>query len=210
MTLDPAAPSSTGPGEPEWRLVPRFTSHQLPHDTRRWLLDDSSLTARLLERYKGDLVVKRRFQGWRRPRPTECRLLDISLREVALVREVELIGGGHPVVFARSIFPLATLRGSLGHLRWLQNRSLGSILFGDPRVQRSEFEVAAVTPEHRYIPDNLAQPDAAWGRRSRFTLQAHPLLVSEVFLQAFTPWSATTPVHRSQRGRVRRGGEAPH
>jgi chorismate--pyruvate lyase len=28
------------------------------------------------------------------------------------------------------------------------------------------------------------------------------LLVSEVFLQPFTPWPAVLPVHRTQRGKV--------
>lgn len=206
--MQPALPSSARRGEPDWRPVARFTTRQLPQLTRRWLLDDGSLTARLLERYDGDLQVRRRFQGWCRPRPSECRLLDVSRRQLALVREVELVGAGHPVVFARSVFPLETLQGSLGHLRWLQNRSLGSILFSNPRVQRSEFELAVICGDHDYIPADLAQQQPAWGRRSRFTLQDHPLLVSEVFLHSFSPWPTAAPVHRSQRGRVRRGGES--
>ena len=42
----------------------------------------------------------------------------------------------------------------------------------------------------------------AWGRRSRFTIGDKSLMVSEVFLQDFSPWPDTLPVHRSQRGKV--------
>ena len=53
-----------------------------------------------------------------------------------------------------------------------------------------------------YLHPDLRQDSPVWGRRSRFDVAGNALLVSEVFLKAFTPWQATLPVHRSQRGRV--------
>ena len=53
-----------------------------------------------------------------------------------------------------------------------------------------------------YLPAGLRQAAPAWGRRSRFEIEGKALMVSEVFLEAFVPWSSPLPVHRSQRGKV--------
>ena len=91
---------------------------------------------------------------------------------------------------------------SLTHLRRLQNRSLGEILFRNPRMQRSPFELSLIPGNSAYLHPELRQALAAWGRRSRFDISGRALMVSEVFLQKFTPWQSILPVHRSQRGRV--------
>ena len=119
-----------------------------------------------------------------------------------MIREVALLLGDKPVVFARSVFPVSSLEGKLGHLRRLQNKSLGAILFQHPNMQRSPFELSHMPGDSEYLPIEFRQPAPAWGRRSRFDIEGRRLMVSEVFLQAFTPWRATLPVHRSQRGRV--------
>jgi chorismate--pyruvate lyase len=126
----------------------------------------------------------------------------MGLREQSLVREVILTLDHRPVVFARSVFPFSSLDGSLAHLRRLQNRSLGAILFRHPGMRRSPFELARVEGDSDYLPPELHQPVPAWGRRSRFEIAGKGLMVSEVFLQGFAPWRALLPVHRSQRGRV--------
>ena len=180
----------------------RFTTAALPPDTRRWLLDDGSLTGRLIELGLGAFSVSRRYQGWEVPLDSERRLLGLPPRERALVREVTLHLGETPVVFARSVFPYRSLTGSLAHLRRLQNRSLGAILFSDAGMQRSPFELARVRGDADYLPRDLHQPEPAWCRRSRFEIQSRGLLVSEVFLQGFRPWPAVLPVHRTQRGKV--------
>jgi len=188
--------------EPRWRPLRLFTGTELPAATRRWLTDDGSLTARLIGLRRGAFRVQRLFQGWEVPLPSEAVLLAEPRRQVALVREVALWLGEETVVFARSVFPVSSLAGSLGHLRRLQNRSLGAILFRDPRMRRLPFELAHMPGDSAYLPPHLQQDRPAWGRRSRFDIAGSKLMVSEVFLQAFTPWQATLPVHRSQRGRV--------
>jgi chorismate--pyruvate lyase len=107
-----------------------------------------------------------------------------------------------PVVFARSVFPLASLTGDLRHLRYLQGKSLGTILFSRPGMHRSPFELAQLAGDDDYLPAELRQASPAWGRRSRFQLGGRALMVSEVFLQGFTPWPAALAVHRAQRGKV--------
>jgi len=123
-------------------------------------------------------------------------------RQQALIREVALVVGPDVVVFARSVFPLQSLGGSLGHLRRLQNKSLGAILFSHPGMHRSPFELARMPGNSAYLPPQFRQEEPAWGRRSRFDIDGKPLMVSEVFLNAFRPWSCGLPIHRTQRGRV--------
>ena len=144
----------------------------------------------------------RLYQGWQVPLPSERRLLDIPHRHLALIREVMLFISDKPVVFARSVFPHASLTGSLTHLRKLQNKPLGAILFNHPGMHRSPFELAHIAGNSGYLPPKLHQPHKAWARRSRFTIESKSLLVSEVFLDKFTPWPKTLPIHRSQRGTV--------
>ena len=188
--------------EPRWRPADRFTAARLPCHSRSWLLDDGSLTSRLVNSGQGRFTVERLHQSWEFVRSDEARLLGIPRRQLALVREVVLRLDARPVVFARSVFPLASLAGELGHLRHLQNKSLGAILFSHPGMRRTPFELAEIAGASSYLPGALHQDISAWGRRSCFELLGKRLMVSEVFLQEFRPWTALLPVHRSQRGRV--------
>jgi chorismate lyase len=188
--------------EPNWRPIRHYTTAQLPPACRPWLLDDSSLTVRLVESGQGEFRVQRLYQGWQLPLPSERRLLEVPPKQRALVREVALMLADRTVVFARSVFPITSLTGDLAHLRYLQNKSLGAILFSNPGMRRGAFELACLPGESPYLPAELRQPGPAWGRRSRFRVNGKSLLVSEVFLQAFTPWPSTLAVHRSQRGKV--------
>ncbi|MCB1706260.1 MAG: chorismate lyase [Halioglobus sp.] len=188
--------------EPCWRPVRHFTSTVLTPQLRTWLTDDGSLTARLMSSGQGEFSVRRLYQGWEVPLASERALLELTERQLALVREVALQLGGETVVFARSVFPIASLSGSLGHLRRLQNRSLGAILFRHPRMRRHPFELALMPGDCPYLPDELKQAQPAWGRRSRFEIAGKRLMVSEVFLSGFTPWVEPLPTHRTQRGKV--------
>ena len=195
-------PDHSHAGEPGWRPIPRYTAAELPPGTRRWLLDDGSLTERLVSAGQGSFAVERLRQVFAVPLPSEQRLLDLPPRQTALVREVLLGLGGKPAVFARSVFPMASLQGELRHLRQLKNKSLGAILFSHPGMRRTPFELALVAGRSHYLPKAVRQAEPAWGRRSCFDLGGKRLMVSEVFLKDFRPWPDILPVHRSQRGRV--------
>jgi chorismate--pyruvate lyase len=110
--------------------------------------------------------------------------------EYGLVRQVYLSCGAHPLVFARTVIPAATLRGGLRRYAHLGNRPLGALLFADRRVRRGGIEVAEITPQHALygvITGGCADNGGAvWGRRSVFTLAGFPLLVGEIFLPALT------------------------
>lgn len=188
--------------EPRWRPAQLHSSIDLPGSQRSWLLDDGSLTGRLIASHSGRFSVQRLRQVWNTPRPSERLLLGLPQRQRALIREVVLQIDGRPLVFARSIFPASSLTGQLRHLRLLRNRALGAILFRSPGMRRSPFELARIPGDNHYLPDFLNHQQCTWGRRSCFDIDGKRLLVSEVFLPAFQPWQSVLPVHRSQRGKV--------
>ena len=70
------------------------------------------------------------------------------------------------------------------------------------RPYHPEVELAHLPGNSDYIPAALHQSQPAWGRRSRFEIEGKALMVSEVFLESFTPWPSPLPIHRSQRGKV--------
>lgn len=172
--------------EPYWQEAKRL-HWQLSTVQRDWLLDRGSLTDRLLIKSKGQLKVTILRQQMLYPSLSEFRLLKIPHKQLALVREVILSGGDQPWVFARSILPLSTLTGRLRKLRSLDNRPLGGLLFNDSSMRRGEIEVAQIGKQHRYLPTSIKGEQPLWGRRSKFYLDNKPLLVSEVFLDTFTP-----------------------
>lgn len=195
--------------EPRWRPVGHYTCASLAPRLRVWLTDNGSLTERLVASGHGHFCVQRLYQGWGVPLPSERNLLALPAGQLALVREVALTLGGDAVVFARSVVPISSLAGSLAHLRRLQNRSLGAILFRHPGMRRSPFELARIPGNSPYLPEHLHQAEPAWGRRSRFDIAGKKVMVSEVFLRSFTPWVATLPVHRTQRGKVSAAFRSP-
>ncbi len=178
-------PQQYQPKEPNWQNQRRFTSARLPALLRMSLLDSGSLTARLLAVCE-HFEVRVLRQLWEFPRLSERRLLQLEPRRCALIREVALVCDDQPMVFARSVMPASSLSGELRHLRRFGNRSLGSLLYADPELQRSDFELAFAAARLFQVPTAVYAGDTRlWGRRSRFLLKNQPLLVSEIFLPGF-------------------------
>lgn len=167
----------------EWRA--RLSSARLPY--RAWLADRGSLTRRLKERCRAFRVAPLR-QELDRPLPDELGRVGLRPGELALVREVYLLCGETPVVFAHSVLMPGDLRGVWNSVSRQGAKPLGEALFSDPRVRREPLEYRALGRHHalyrrasRLLPDPPAQ---LWARRSLFSLRARPLLVTEVFLPA--------------------------
>lgn len=167
-----------------WRHCKRVPFIGVAPEWRTWLLDRGSLTDRLIRATAGDFRVQILRQDWQRPQLSEAKRLGIKAGQIALVREVLLVCHGQPWVYARSLFPLPTLTGPLRHLRGLDNRSLGSLLFRDPSMKRTMFEVAALESHRIKALNHLVPREVLWGRRSLFYIKNKPLLVAEVFLPA--------------------------
>lgn len=159
-----------------------------------WLQNSGSLTARLISLSEGAFRVEVQRQGLAIPALGEQQALGMKRPALALIREVVLVGEGHPWVFARSVVPITSLCGELRHLRKQNNRPLGAFLFSQPHLQRSPIAVVRISDRHAYVPAKLSQGQDLWGRRSIFYLGSKPLLVSEVFLPQFCSRICTKPI----------------
>ncbi|GAA0789684.1 chorismate lyase [Marinobacterium sediminicola] len=134
------------------------------------------MTQRLTRAAGGEFAVRVLSQRWATPSRDEARALNMPPRQLALIREVELLGrNGTPWVYARSVLPATTLTGRERRLALLGNRSLGSLMFSDPSLARGPLMACCLQD------DDGSQ---LWARRSVFRLHNKPLLVCEVFLPA--------------------------
>lgn len=158
-----------------WTGLRRLTRLHAPQCWQRWLTDRGSLTQHLLNASHGNFRVEVVRQGWARPTRSEALELGISLRQLALIREVRLIGNDQVWVYARSIIPASTITGRERQLHHVGNRSLGSILFSDATMRRGPLQISCL---------KLTDQEQVWARRSTFFLSGKPLLVCEVFLPA--------------------------
>lgn len=164
-----------------------LTSAWLAGPWRHWLTDRGSLTRRLQALCPG-FRVRRLSQCVARPNRDEYATLDLVPGRNAMVREVLLMDVELPLVFAHSVIPLDGLAGPWAPLAGLGNRPLGAALFSNPRIGRDALEFKRLDRRHalyRHAARHVgAVPRALWARRSRFSLDDHPILVTEVFLPA--------------------------
>lgn len=151
---------------------------------RDWLLDPTSLTARL-KKHCQHFEVKVLGQQVITCGAKEAND-DIKINEQVLVREVILYCDDQPQVFARSLLPLSSLTGQQQQLANIGNKSLGQLLFNQADLSRKKFEIARF--DHNSSVAKLAkklqlpEQDILWGRRSVFIIENKPLMVAEVFL----------------------------
>ncbi|MBL8507965.1 MAG: chorismate lyase [Chitinimonas sp.] len=161
-----------------------------PRALRRWLTHPGSLTARLIARFPG-FSVKLLRQHWARPNRDELRALGLKRSQLAIVREVLLMSGNTPLVFAHSIMPRSALFHGYQRLRRQGTKPLGATLFANPKVRRSALAFRGLDKRHAlYRRAETAVgplPARLWARRSRFELGQARILVTEVFLPAVTP-----------------------
>jgi chorismate--pyruvate lyase len=109
-------------------------------------------------------------------------------------REVLLRCDGRPVVYGHTVVPLCATANDWPLFSALGERSLGSTLFHDPRVQRGRLEFARIRPGHPLLARvhaALGETDAAidadaihYARRCVYRRRQGLLLVTEVFLPA--------------------------
>ena len=146
---------------------------------RPWLLAQGSLTQQLRVHAGGRFHVVPLQQSLQHPLPDEARLLHMRSRQYAWVREVLLYGHDDvPWVHARSVMPLATLKGHGRRLKKLKNRSLGSLLFERHGVQMMSQQLQRKARQ-------IAKLDEGWTRRTTYIWHQKYLLVQETFLPAF-------------------------
>lgn len=163
----------------------------LPSDLRLWLTDEGSLTARIRARCD-DFSVRVLRQGAGAVLRDECEVLGLRPGRRSLAREVLLMAGGTPVVFARTVLPQIHPRGAWQLLRGIGSRPLGAALFSDPGIERCPLATASLdwrdARYHRAVETGAVagRPARLWARRSVFRQNGQPLLVTEVFLPAIS------------------------
>jgi chorismate lyase len=157
----------------------------LPSRTRNWLQSRGSLTQMIQQRCTRFRVEPVR-QSLARPHEDELSVMKLRHGELALVREVYLYCGHTPVIFAHSVVSRENLRGAWRSLNNLGRRSLGTVLFSNPAIERTPFGFKKIDASHplckRACQHLQTRPADLWARRSLFTLHGQSILVTEVFL----------------------------
>ncbi|MFA9217317.1 MAG: chorismate lyase [Sphingomonadaceae bacterium] len=159
-----------------------------PPALRHWLMGDGSLTNKLK-------AHSRAFRVQCLHQRTAICLSDetaaIGLHRPGRVweREVLLRCDNTPVVFAHTVVPMSATAADWPLFSALGERSLGSTLFGDPRVRRGVLEYARLREGHPLIQRARValgisgQPEQIlYARRCLYRRHQGTLLVTEVFL----------------------------
>jgi chorismate--pyruvate lyase len=156
----------------------------LPEHLLSWLLDPSSLTARLsqcCQQFRVE-VIGQEIQLCSAQEATT----DINVGEDVLVREVLLFCDDIPQVFARSLLPLKSLTGEEQQLAHLGNQSLGQVLFSKKELRRKCIEISNFSENSQIAilakQLGLIAQGELWGRRSTFMLHNKAIMVAEIFL----------------------------
>lgn len=170
--------------EPIWfcrRLKGRLN---IPESTMSWLYETGSITQRLRHYYGSDVGVQVLSNQWCRGFVSEHRLLHIPITKYALNREVLLFVDETPLVLARTIIPLRTVRSAQQNLSHLGSRPLGEVIFSYPKLERLALEVSEVPLSlwHKEIKKKIKISGRLWGRRTIYAIHRQPILVSEFFL----------------------------
>jgi chorismate--pyruvate lyase len=159
-----------------------------PRALHHWLVDTVSLTAKL-QAHSRQFNVRRLHQRHAVCLADEVDALGLPRRQQVQEREVLLHCDGRPVVYAHSVVPLTATASDWPFFRSLGERSLGTTLFGDPRVLRDRLQYARLRPQHplmRRAADALgsAPGEYVFARRCLYRRKRGVLLVTELFLPA--------------------------
>ncbi len=154
---------------------------------RRWLSSGGSLTLRI-RRGCAEFRVERLSQRAARPFRDEGPAVGVRAGRLCLVRDVLLYGDDRPLVFGHSITAIENAAGPWRSLRGLGNRPLAEALYNDPGIWRQPLSyrrLGAGHPLYRRVAATVGRlPATLWARRSVFTREGAPLMVTEVFLPA--------------------------
>ncbi|HJV83621.1 chorismate--pyruvate lyase family protein [Noviherbaspirillum sp.] len=158
-------------------------------EMRSWLTDTVSLTQKLVAR-SSHFRVRRLRQEHALCLADEFAQLDLPRRARVQEREVLLQCDGRPMVYGHTVVPLSATASDWPFFGTLGERSLGTTLFGDPRVQRGKLQYARLRARHplaRRARAAIGGEDFAsplFARRCLYRRENGVLLVTELFLPA--------------------------
>jgi len=170
--------------EPQWLENRPGIRHTLPENVQSWTYESGSLTQRLRDYYGNAIGVKVLLQGMTTPFLTERRLLNLPENKYSLIREVLLHADGKPLILARTIIPVKTIKAAKSNLAHLGSRPLGEVIFSYPKLERIEMDVTLINrptwSQSAIAVGHIAEP--IWGRRTVYAMAQRQMLVSEFFL----------------------------
>lgn len=155
---------------------------------RPWLEIESSLSTAIARQCPSDAPfrVTPLYEGTQRPLRDEASVIGSPLQKRVYARDVLLLSGTTPLVYAHTVLLREHLRHPWHHLVRIGTRPLGSLLFAHPAIHPGKLHYRRLDARHplwhrasAYVKTSAAQ---LWARRALFTLQGHSLLVTEVFL----------------------------
>ena len=134
-----------------------------------WLNESGSITSRI--KSFSDFKLKLLRDG-----PGEVDSADddliISNYKENNIREVLLYSDEEPLIYAKSIIPLETIRLGLGVLGNLKENPLGDILFSNSEIKKKYMLFAKFESNKRIF----------YGRKGIYTVKGYPFSVCEIFL----------------------------
>ena len=178
-----------------WKSISSTNLDTIPETVRRWLSEPYVLSESLrkvCEHFTVE-VTEQRVKTLYADEVAALRCYDTTQ---GFVREAYLGDTGNPVVYARVTMPQSTYQLKKSELDNLGNRPIGeTLLYKDPTMTRSEFEVKRITSDDELLFDllvhnnyykaeieKIARINELWARRSFFTISGNPILITEVFL----------------------------
>jgi chorismate--pyruvate lyase len=184
------------------RWVAHVNGLNTDESMRQWLVDTMSLTRKLIS-HSTHFRVRCLRQARAVCLADEAAAIGLPARGVVREREVVLECDGRPVVYAHTVVPLHATTFDWPFFGGLGERSLGTTLFGDPRVQRGRLHFARLRPSHPLAlraceATGIPATPALHARRCLYRRHSGLLLVTEVFLPAIVGLTA----HRNERVRA--------
>lgn len=162
---------------------------------RDWLTDTSSLTLKLMA-HSEHFRVRRLRQEHGLCLADEFIVVELSRRSCVQERDVLLQCDDKPVVFAHTIVPLSATTSDWPFFGSLGERSLGTTLFGDPRVKRGAMQYARLRAQHPLAKRASSavgtefHEAALFARRCLYRRKNGVLLVTELFLPSISELKA--------------------
>ena len=134
-----------------------------------WLNEAGSITSRI--KSFSNFKLKLLKDG-----PGEVDIIEddliISNYEENNIREVILLSNEEPLIYAKSIIPLETIKLGLNILGNLKENPLGDILFSNPEIKKKYMLFAKFESNKKIF----------YGRKGIYTVKGYPFSVCEIFL----------------------------
>ena len=134
-----------------------------------WLNESGSITSRIKSFSNFRLKLLRDGPG--EVNAAEDDLIITNYKENN-IREVVLFSDEEPLIYAKSILPLETIRLGLGALGNLKENPLGDILFLNPEIKKKYMLFAKFESNKKIF----------FGRKGIYTVKGYPFSVCEIFL----------------------------